>query len=79
MARETIRDLLERAPFRPFRIRASSGVAYDVRSPGLVMLLKSQVLIAEPRSDRYVVVPLLHVAGVELIGNGHAARGRRRR
>ncbi len=77
MARETIRDLLQREPFVPFRIRASSGVAYEVRSPGLVVLLKSQVLIAEPRSDRYVVVPLLHVAGVELIGNGHAARRRR--
>ncbi len=78
MARETIRDLLGRAPFRPFRVRANSGVAYEVRSPGLVMLLKSEVFIAEPHSDRYVVIPLLHVAGVELIGNGRAARGRRR-
>ena len=78
MARETIRNLLERDPFQPFRIRASSGAAYDVRSPGLVVLLRSQVFIAEPRSDRFVVVPLLHVAGVEPIGNGHAARGRRR-
>jgi hypothetical protein len=78
MARDSIRDLLEREPFQPFRIRASSGAAYDVRSPGLVVLLRSQVLIAEPRSDRYSVIPLLHVAGIELIGNGHTGRGRRK-
>jgi hypothetical protein len=77
MARETIRDLLEREPFQPFRVRASSGAAYDVRAPGLVVLLKSQVLIAEPHSDRYAVIPLLHVAGVELI-NGRSRRGKRR-
>ncbi len=78
MARETIRDLLARDRFQAFRIRASSGVAYEVRSPGLVMLLKSQVFIAKPHSDHFVVIPLLHVAGVEVIGNGHGGRGRRR-
>ncbi len=78
MVKESIRELVERDPFQPFRIRASSGVAYEVRSPGLVVLLKSQVLIAEPRSDRYAVVPLLHIAGVELIGNGHAPHAKRR-
>ena len=77
MVRESIRELLDRDPFQPFRIRASSGVAYEVRSPGLVVVMKSQVLIAEPRSDRYAVVPLLHIAGVELLGNGHAPRARR--
>jgi len=77
MIRESIRELLDRDPFQSFRIRASSGVAYEVRSPGLVVLLKSQVLIAEPRSDRYAVVPFLHIAGVELIGNGRVRRGKR--
>ncbi len=48
MCNDSIRELLGREPFQPFRVRASSGVAYEVRSPGLVVLLKSQVLMAEP-------------------------------
>ncbi len=78
MTRETIRDLLERDPFQPFRVRASSGATYDVRSPGLVVLLKSEIFIAEPRSDHFVLVPLLHVAGVERIGDGHPGRRKRK-
>lgn len=74
MARELIREFLEREPFQPFRIRASSGVGYDVASPQLVVLLRSQVFIAEPRSDHFAVIPLLHVAGVEAIANGHKPR-----
>lgn len=79
MVAEAIIEMLERDPFQPFRIRASSGETYPVRQPGLVVLLKSQVFIAEPNSDRFSIVPLLHVAGVELIGNGRSPRDRRRR
>ncbi|MCG3129153.1 MAG: hypothetical protein CHACPFDD_04063 [Phycisphaerae bacterium] len=78
MSAESIRELLEREPFHPFRIRASSGMAYDVRNPGLVVLMKSQVLVAEPKSDRYALIPFLHVAGVELMANGRP-RSRARR
>lgn len=74
---DSIRDLLERETFQPFRIRASSGIAYDVRRPGLAILLRSQVLVAEPKTDRYAVVPFLHIAGVELLGNGRSRRVRR--
>ena len=77
MAIQSIREFLDREPFHPFRIRSSSGVAYVVRNPGLVVLLKSQVLIAEPNSDCYSVVPYLHVAGLEMIDNGHVRRSRR--
>jgi hypothetical protein len=77
MTVKSIRDLLDEEPFKPFRIRASSGVGYEVRKPGLVVLLKSQVLIAEPNSDIYSLVPFLHVAGIELLRNGHSARHRR--
>jgi hypothetical protein len=48
-----------------------------VRHPGLVVLLESQNFIAEPRSDRFDIVPFLHVAGVELLGNGRTRRWRR--
>jgi len=81
MIAETIREKLEHVPFVPFLIRASSGQAYTVRGPGLVVLMKTKIFIAEPRSDRSATVPYLHVAGVEDLengrGNGHT-RGRRR-
>jgi hypothetical protein len=78
MTIDSIRELLAKDPFHPFRIRASSGMAYDVRNPGLVVVLKSQVFVAEPNSDRFSIIPFLHVAGVELIGNGRGQRSRRR-
>lgn len=75
---KSVRELLEREPFQPFRIRASSGVAYEVRNPGLVVVLRSQIFIAESNSDRFTIVPFLHVAGVEQIANGRARRVRRK-
>lgn len=77
MTVSSIRELLEREPFQPFRIRASNGANYEVRKPGLVVVMKSQILIAAANSDRYSLVPLLHVAGVEIMNNGHVRRGRR--
>ncbi|TWT40955.1 hypothetical protein RAS1_36440 [Phycisphaerae bacterium RAS1] len=79
MTVDSIRDILEREPFHAFRVRASSGATYDVRNPGLVVVLKSQLLIAEPRSDRYALIPFLHVAGIELISNGHTHPSRKPR
>lgn len=75
----TIREMLEREPFHPFCVRTSSGVAYAIRNPGLAVIQKSQILIAEPRSDRFAVVPFLHIAGAELMRNGSAHDRRRPR
>ncbi|MCC6358026.1 MAG: hypothetical protein IT450_04730 [Phycisphaerales bacterium] len=79
MTVESIRELLDRSPFHPFRVCASSGAAYDVRNPDLVVVMKSQLLIAEPKSDRYALIPFLHVAGIELISNGQSPRSRKPR
>lgn len=80
MIADEIKELPAREPFQPFRIRASSGEGYDVADPGLVVAMKSQILIAVPRSDRYSIIPYLHVAGIEVLANGHAKRrgGRKR-
>ncbi len=78
MTIDSIRELLDRDPFQPFRIRASSGTAYDVRNPGLVVVLKSQVFIASPNSDRWALVPQLHIAGVEFLGNGRGRKSPRK-
>lgn len=77
MIAQTIREKLDQIPFEPFRIRASSGQAYLVRNPGLVVLMKSKVFVAEPNSDRAATVPYLHIAAVEELPNGHAKRARR--
>jgi hypothetical protein len=36
--------------------------------------MKSEVFIAQPRSDRRTFIPLLHVTTVETLANGHAPR-----
>jgi hypothetical protein len=73
---DTIKEKLAEHPFEPFVIRASSGQGYKVADPSLVVLMKSKVFVAEPRSDRSATVAYLHIAGVEdLGGNGHGHRG----
>ena len=79
MTINSIREMLGREPFQPFRIPASSGAGYEVRNPDLVVVLRSQIFVAEANSDRFALVPFLHVAGVELLGNGRASRTRRSR
>lgn len=77
---ENIREKLERQPFEPFRVRVTSGDSYVIRNPDLVVVMKSELFLAEPNSDRHVFVPLLHVAAVESMGgaNGHVRPKRRR-
>lgn len=65
MSAEDFRSLLKRHPFGPFRIRLSSGDAYDVRNPDLVVVMKSRLFTAFPGEDRYVLCPFLHIAAVE--------------
>lgn len=79
MAADDIRDLLARDPFQPFRVRLTSGDHYDVRDPFSAALMKSRLFIALPRSDKSVLIPFLHVAALETLGNGHHGSSRRRR
>jgi len=79
MIATTIRERLDREPFQPFRIGTSSGTSYDVPDPHLVALMKSEVFIAAPNSDRWASIPYLHIASVEAISNGHANGASRKR
>ncbi|MCK6483429.1 MAG: hypothetical protein L6R00_04750 [Phycisphaerae bacterium] len=81
MATDDIRELLTRDPFRPFRVRLSSGDHYDVRDPLSAALMKSRLFIALPHSDRSVYIPYLHIAALETLSNGRHGPppGRRRR
>jgi hypothetical protein len=53
MTAEELCALLDREPFAPFRVRPASGDAYEVRNPGLAMVMKSRLVIAAPDSDRW--------------------------
>lgn len=79
MIAATVRQRLERNPFEPVRTRLSRGESYVVTDPRSVALLKSEVFIAFPNSDRWVSVPWLHVTAVESTTNGHARRPGRKR
>ncbi len=65
-----IREKLAREPFQPFRILITSGDTFIVRNPALVVVMRSELFIARPNSDRHAFIPLLHVAAVETLGNG---------
>lgn len=80
----TIKEKLAQQPFAPFIIRSSSGHGYKVSSPDLIVLMKSKVFVAEPRSDRAATISYLHISAIEELGrtNGHhpaRARTKRRR
>ena len=70
-AADNIREKLARGPFQPFRLRLTSGDSYTVRSPGLVVVLKSELFLAHPSSDRHTFIPLWHIAAVEALGGGN--------
>jgi hypothetical protein len=79
MAVDDLREFIHREPFESFRVRVTSGDAYEVRDPDLVVLMRSRLFIAFPRSDRSVHVPYLHIAAVESLANGHGTVRRRRK
>ena len=78
MIASDIKERLLRDPFEPFRIRSSSGNAYDITRPFLVALMKSKVFIAAPNSDRWDELSYLHIAALESLTNGDHRRPKRR-
>lgn len=79
MISETIKEKLAHDPFQPFIIRSSSGEGYRVSSPDMIVLMKTKVFVAEPRSDRAATVSYLHIAAIEELGNGNGHHGGRSR
>jgi hypothetical protein len=79
MTSDEIRELLSKDPFEPFRVRLSSGDAYEVRDSQSVAVMKTRMFIALSGGGESVFVPFLHVAAVESLGNGRHRRPPRRR
>ena len=79
MTAHQVREVLERGHFQPVRVRLTSGDAYEIRSAGLAMVLKSRLFLAAPASDDWTLIPLIHIAAIEAIANGQSRRGARPR
>lgn len=67
MTTETLKELLKAAPFQAFTILMSNGRSYEVRHPEFAILMKSNLVVTDPDTDRVWICPLLHIAGVETL------------
>jgi len=75
---DTIKEVLDKVPFHPFRVSLSSGESYKVASPHMVALMKSKVFISLP-NESWAFVSYLRIVALEAIANGHPRTGPRRR
>jgi hypothetical protein len=46
MTAEDIHVHVRRRPFEPFRVRVTDGAHYDARSPELILVTRSEIVIA---------------------------------
>ena len=71
------RQILDRDPFQPVRVRLSSGDAYEIHHPDLAVVMRSRLFTALPNSDCWTLIPFLHIAPVESLGTGKDRKPRR--
>ena len=62
---ESLKELLDKSPFQPFKIVTASGDKYDVLNPYLVAVGKSQLNYFFPKSDRWVLIRLNQITALE--------------
>ena len=84
MTVQTVRDLLARRPFHPFRLVMSSGQTYEVRHPEMALLTRTDMLVGVNIADdgvpaEFKICSLLHLTAVEPIGPSRPRRGKRQR
>jgi hypothetical protein len=79
MTFKELREILDREPFQPVRVRLSSGDAYEIRRPDLAVVMRSRLFLAFPNSDRGTLIPFLHIAAIESLRNGRNRKPRRRK
>lgn len=71
MTTAEFREILDREPFQPIRVRLTSGDVYQIPNAGLAVAMRSRLFIAAPDSDQWTLIPYLHIAAVETVGNGN--------
>jgi hypothetical protein len=65
MNAEAIQELLHRRPFEPFEVHLSNGEIHQISNPEFAVVLKSNVFIGYPDSDRFALCSLLHIASLQ--------------
>jgi len=77
---DEIRELLQRDPFEPFRIKLTNGDAYNIVDPNSVALGRRRLFVAfSDDADRWAVCSYLHVAAIESLPSGNGRHGQRRK
>ena len=80
MTHEEVYEAARRQPFEPFRLILTTGAAYDIRHPDLIMVGRRSAIVGVTNEasgavyDRTIKVDLLHVVGIEelpVIQNPH--------
>ena len=73
MTQVDLQHAARRQPFEPFRLILSTGAAYDIRHPDLIMVGQRAAIIGlvnQPDAtafERILKIDLLHVVGIEEI------------
>ena len=62
---DSIREMLDREPFVPFRIVLTSGKEYEILNSHLVALGETQLTLYAPRSDKWAMLRLKEIASVQ--------------
>jgi hypothetical protein len=71
MTQEDLHEAVHRRPFEPFQVVLTTGEAYDIRHPDLIMVGRRSAIIgitndpAKTAYDRTMKVDLLHVVGIQ--------------
>jgi hypothetical protein len=63
---ESIRELLDRDPFIPFRIVLSSGKEYEIIDPHLVALGQTLINVFAPKSDKWSELRLSQISSIDV-------------
>lgn len=69
-------DHLRKQPFKPIRLFVSDGSAFDVRHPEMLMVGRTEVIVAIQQAigmpaERFIYLDPVHITRVEPInGNG---------
>jgi hypothetical protein len=67
MNADTIRGWVTRQPFEPFEVRLSNGETYQVRHPEVLAIGTTKIAIADPQTDRFVHIALIHVDSIQAL------------
>jgi hypothetical protein len=78
MTADTLREILKRSPFEPFRIVMSSGESYIVMHPEMALVTGRSLILAipdpaHPDGERIAFCSYLHIAHVETFHPSRAA------